>query len=149
VSAVCFLIATLALIEGVTHRTGEGNFLPEESSAKIQERLELLSIFIGIGVVGWSIFRASDRRILTPGRTCRVWLIDFVADGLLFLGGICLVVPLLILAASISAKWSVPKEYWWLAGGSLLSMPFWFAIGFWLAKKGSGLAGMTRALGQD
>jgi hypothetical protein len=136
--------AAAILLEGVTGWAGEGQLRQPETPAEVRTRLTFLGGFLAAGSAGWCLQRLTVSARERHGASCRSRLGVLVAEGLLFLGGVCLFLALLIAAGSFQAQWEVAAAYWWLAGGAAFTAPLLLLTGGLLRQRYEAGGSVTR-----
>jgi hypothetical protein len=114
---------------------GEGLAKRPETAAEVQDRLYIVFVLFLTAFGASVVFLASQVFIGQRGTALLARVRKAVFAGFVFWGGVCMFFCLLILAASLHARWEVPRSYFWLAGGagaaalSLLGTAGFFANG--------------------
>src|SRR5579872_767497 len=84
------------LMEGVTHRFGEGNIAPPETSEQSIHLLVIVSCLVLGSLVGWLLARIGDWWRRLGSRECLCKIKQLLAEIPLLLGGECLCLGILI-----------------------------------------------------
>jgi hypothetical protein len=120
----CLFFAAGILLQGVAQLAGEGLAKQPETSEEVYSGLRIVFGLLSAGFCGSVVFQTAsvflgrwqDARPL-PVRKA-------VFEGLVFWGGACLFLCLLILTGSVQARWEVAGAYYWLAGGAGITTLF-------------------------
>ena len=106
----------MLLLQGVAQTEGEGLAKMPESAAGVWGRLSIVCICLGIGFCGCLLHQTIRLLSQGLGGDFRERLLRVVFKGLVFWGGACLFICLLMLAGSFQARWQVARPYYWVAG---------------------------------
>jgi hypothetical protein len=124
------------LMEGVTHRVGEGSIAPPEPVEKSRNRLMTVGVLVGTAVFGWLLGRLGDtwrkpREQRTPHRFLR-----FIAEPFLLLGGFGLAIGFLIWNGQRMAAYQEGFDYGQVGTGAAICGSVLFSIGLVLYRLG-------------
>jgi hypothetical protein len=124
--AVSALFTAGILMEGVTHRSGEGQVERPETPAQTQSRLVFIAGFAGTAAVGWTLARLGDcfRR---GGRLPHV--ARLTAEMLMLLGGFGLAVGFFVWWGHRLAAYRVVDDYRRAGIGAAVAGPVLLALG--------------------
>jgi hypothetical protein len=137
--ACCLLFASVGLVEGVTHRFGEGERLPQESPDQVRTRLAVVGSLLAGAAVGWVMARLGDLARRPGPPPWRSRLARLAAELPLVLGGLCLGVAVLVGVNSRQAVYEVGEEYWRVAIGGAVAGPALLVLGWvWRRRVGRG-----------
>jgi hypothetical protein len=123
------LVSAGILMEGVTHRYGEGNIAPPESPAESRQRLVVLAWLLGAAATGWTLARLGDCWRQPEGQRRRLRPMRLVAELCWFLGGVGICIGILVAWGHRLAAYEVNEDYSRVGIGAALAGPVLLLLG--------------------
>jgi hypothetical protein len=124
------------LMEGVTHRIGEGNIASPDTPEETRVRLRTMGVLVGTAALGWFFGRLGDTWRKPREQRPPVRVLRLVTEPFLLLGGLGLAIGFLIWNGQRMAAYEEGFDYGQVGIGAAACGFILFAIGLVIFRIG-------------